>query len=179
MLISNTPVAIGVQEMMTHPDGFHIPIVFCHGFPYIRQRCPTDNNFLNLQQIVMTDDANWDPWIYDYDHLPDNFHLHCIISTPIDATDSFYNSEGVIVGANQAEHMVSWVKDMVHVFNATDYPLAVVDDNAMPALQKHHDDDDSSSDGSTMYYDNLDEQVFLPIPALTAQDVILNIYQLN
>ena len=78
MLISDTLVALGGQEMMTHPDGFHIPLVLHHVLHYICQCYPTKDKFLNLQQIIMTDDANWDPWIYDNDHLPDNIHLHHI-----------------------------------------------------------------------------------------------------
>ena len=41
IMISDSPRACSGQAMMKHPDGFHIPIVFCHGVPYICQHYPT------------------------------------------------------------------------------------------------------------------------------------------
>ena len=134
ILISNTPRVCGGQAMMRHPDGVQISIVFCHGLPYICQRYPTEEEFMNLDQIIMTDEADWDPQIYDNKHLPDNFHLWHIPSTLIDATDWFYNSVGDIVGANQAQHTVLWGNDTVRVFNPSRNTLAD-DDDAMTQLQ--------------------------------------------
>ena len=61
ILISDTLRACGGQAMMRHPDGFQIPIVLHHGLPYICQQYPTEDELLNLKQIIMTDEADWYP----------------------------------------------------------------------------------------------------------------------
>ena len=112
----------------------------------------------------MTDEADWYPQIYDNEHLLNNLHLCHIPSTPIDTTDSFYNSVGDIVRANQAEHTVYWGNDTVRVFNSSDDLLAN-DDDTMPQLKERLHNDDSSSDGSDLFSDNLDEPVLHSVPA--------------
>ena len=61
IIIYDTPRAFGGQAMMRHPDGVQIPIVFHHGLPNIRQWYPTKEEFMNINQIIMTDEADWDP----------------------------------------------------------------------------------------------------------------------
>ena len=75
ILISDTQRSCSGQAMMRHPDGVQIPIVFRHGLPCIRQRYPTKEEFMNLDQIIMTDEADWDPHIFDGKYLPDHVHL--------------------------------------------------------------------------------------------------------
>jgi hypothetical protein len=59
-------------------DGYHLPLEFKNGLPYLNCQKPTDNELSLLPHIIMTSDVTWDPSLYDninddidkfYDHL--------------------------------------------------------------------------------------------------------------
>ena len=104
ILVSDNPRACGGHALMRHPDGVQIPIVFCYGLPYICQRYPTKEEFLNLDQIIMTDESDWNPCIFDNKHLPDDVHLWRIPSTPILAQSVLCHASKFSINVNNIQN---------------------------------------------------------------------------
>jgi hypothetical protein len=50
----------GLQRIIT-PDGYHIPLCYRSGLPYMDMRQPTDDEFDTLPHIILTSDDTWDP----------------------------------------------------------------------------------------------------------------------
>ena len=104
----------------------------------------------------MINKGDWDLRLNNDDHLPEYVLIWRISTTPIGATNNFYNSEGNIVDANQTECKVTWRKYTICIFDGSAVPQRygnstkhdTSDINVMFILQEQFNDYDSSSNNS-------------------------------
>ena len=150
-LVCDTATQIGGHSQIDSNDGYNIPICFCHGLPYIKYYPPTDEEVVTLDQIIMTSPGHWDPSKYDDVHFYSNELMKRIPTTPMEATNDFYNRNGNIVETNCSEQQletITWA-DQIH---PTD------DDSlyTMPSLQHPQFNDNDSSGDEYSYSTNKD-----------------------
>lgn len=92
-LVCDCTVKNGGQSCVVTPDGYTIPVRFRGGLPYIKHHFPTDEQVINLLQVVMTANSTWDPTCQDTDHPFTQELMAQILTTPVVKTDAFYNQE--------------------------------------------------------------------------------------
>ena len=61
---------------------------------HIKHDFPTDEQVINLPQVVMTANGTWDPTCQDTDHLSTKELMAQIPTMSVAKTDAFYNQEG-------------------------------------------------------------------------------------
>ena len=173
-LVCDTATQLGGLARIDHNDGYRMPICFRRGLPYIKHRPPTDDELATLDQIIMTAPGHWDPSKYDDAHLSSNELMTRIPTTPMDATDDFYDRRGDIDETNRSDQLsktITWAN-----------PLHSLDHDSlssMPILQRPqpHDDDSSSDDDSSVHsfppsFDEFSEQPTPPVLILNMETVL-------
>ena len=61
----HSPRSQGGQQRLITSEGYHIPLSYCSGLPYMDMRPPTDDELKQLPHIILTSDAVWDPSCLD------------------------------------------------------------------------------------------------------------------
>jgi hypothetical protein len=64
----------GLQRVIT-PCGYHIPLSYRYGLPYIDMRPPSDAEYDSLPHVLLTADTVWDPSSMDDEFSPDDLAL--------------------------------------------------------------------------------------------------------
>ena len=83
--------------MVQTPNGVILPIIIKNGLPYLEHHYPTDKQMREIsREEFMTLKNDWDPSKYDDTSDEVEVRLRQIPSTPIEATASFYDTEGNI-----------------------------------------------------------------------------------
>ena len=96
--VHDTPRSQGGQQRLITSEGYHIPLFYRSGLPYMDMRPPTDEELQQLPHIILTSDAVWDPSTLD-----DEFSFEEISQdAPFDATaldlDPRVNASGEYIG---------------------------------------------------------------------------------
>jgi hypothetical protein len=96
--VHDTPRSQGGQQRIITSEGYHIPLSYRSGLPYMDMRPPTDEELQQLPHIILTSDAVWDPSTLD-----DEFSFEEISQdAPFDATaldlDPRVNATGEYTG---------------------------------------------------------------------------------
>ena len=86
-VVCDTSTVLGGLSRIDTPCGRKIPLCFRQALPYIRQRLPTEEEMLNLDQVIMTKEEPWDPSKYDDMHLSNEELTQRIPSTPVSSTN--------------------------------------------------------------------------------------------
>jgi hypothetical protein len=58
--VHDTPRSQGGQQRLITSEGYHIPLSYRSGLPYMDMRPPTDEELQQLPHIILTSDAVWD-----------------------------------------------------------------------------------------------------------------------
>ncbi len=69
--VHDTPRSQGGQQRLITSEGYHIPLSYRSGLPYMDMRPPTDEELKQLPHIILTSDAVWDPACLDDEFSPD------------------------------------------------------------------------------------------------------------
>ena len=64
-LVHEAPRITGGLQRIITPDGYHIPLSYRDGLPYMDMRPPTDNEYDSLPHIILTSDTVWTPSTLD------------------------------------------------------------------------------------------------------------------
>jgi hypothetical protein len=64
----------GLQRVVT-PCGYHIPLSYRAGLPYVDMRPPSDDEYASLPHVILTSDTVWDPSSMDGKFLPADLAL--------------------------------------------------------------------------------------------------------
>ena len=60
-MVHEAPPANGGPQRIITPDGYHIPLSYCSGLPYMDMRPPSDEDLATLPHILLTSDDTWNP----------------------------------------------------------------------------------------------------------------------
>jgi hypothetical protein len=63
--VHDSPRSQGGQQRLITSEGYHIPLSYRSGLPYMDMRPPTDDELHQLPHIILTSDAVWDPSCLD------------------------------------------------------------------------------------------------------------------
>jgi hypothetical protein len=59
--VHDSPRSQSGQQRLITSEGYHIPLSYRYGLPYMDMRPPTDKELQQLPHIILTSDAIWDP----------------------------------------------------------------------------------------------------------------------
>ena len=65
--VNDKALSLGGKQCINTPDDYSIPLNIRNGLPYMSIRPYTDKELLELPQIILTADQEWDPSILDSD----------------------------------------------------------------------------------------------------------------
>ena len=86
----------GKQMIMTS-NGILLPLVIKNGLTSLKHDCPTEKKMSDIRkEEFMASKSDWDPSKYDDIEGAADLQIQQFPPTPIDATDSFYDSQGNI-----------------------------------------------------------------------------------
>ena len=74
-LVHEAPRSNGGSQRIITPDGYHIPLSYRSGLPYMDMRPPTDIELDTLPHIILTSDDIWDPSSLDNEFPIDDLVL--------------------------------------------------------------------------------------------------------
>jgi hypothetical protein len=60
-LVHEAPRSNGGLQRIVTPDGYHIPLCYRAGLPYMDMQPPTDDELATLPHIILTGNGTWDP----------------------------------------------------------------------------------------------------------------------
>ena len=79
------------------PNGVQLPLIIKNGLMYLKHYHPTERQMAEIdREEFMTAKTEWDPSKLDDIEGASDLSIRQFLPTPIDATDSFYNSQGDI-----------------------------------------------------------------------------------
>ena len=83
--------------MIMTPNSVRLPLVIKNGLPYLEHYYPTDEQMDKItREEWMTSKATWDPRKLDDIEGATDLSIRQFPPIPIDAIDSFYNTQGDI-----------------------------------------------------------------------------------
>ena len=96
-LVNDVAKQYGETQMIMTPNGVRLPLVIKNGLMYLKHYYPTERQMAEItREEFMTAKTEWDPSKLDDTEGAAERHLQRFPPTPMDATDSFYDSQGNI-----------------------------------------------------------------------------------
>ena len=96
-LVNDVAKQHGGTQMIRTPNGVQLPLIIKNGLMYLKHYHSTERQMAEIdREEFMTLKNEWDPSKLDDTEGASDLRIRQFPTTPIGATDSFYNSQGDI-----------------------------------------------------------------------------------
>ena len=121
----------GLQRVVTL-DGYAIPIDIVNGLPYIKMRPFTDDEWDNLNHVVLTSDVDWDPSILDHTLEDDEHWFDAVCDLEKHPYTSLFDAEGNYLRRVVAQTATTILTASCHDLSADDPIFHDATDELLP-----------------------------------------------